>query len=31
MFVNDLEYRCADTSDAKLLVEIYNSAWLISV
>ena len=27
MFVNDLEYRCADTSDAKLLVEIYNSAF----
>ena len=27
MFVSDLEYRCADTSDAKLLVEIYNSAF----
>jgi ribosomal protein S18 acetylase RimI-like enzyme len=27
MFVNDLEFRCADTSDAKLLVEIYNSAF----
>ena len=27
MFVNDLEYRCAGTSDAKLLVEIYNSAF----
>ena len=27
MFVNDLEYRCAETSDAKLLVEIYNSAF----
>ena len=27
MFVNDLEYKCADTSDAKLLVEIYNSAF----
>ena len=27
MFVNDLEYRCADTSDSKLLVEIYNSAF----
>lgn len=27
MFANDLEYRCADTSDAKMLVEIYNSAF----
>lgn len=27
MFVNDLEFRCADISDAKLLVEIYNSAF----
>ena len=27
MFVSDLEYICADTSDAKLLVEIYNSVF----
>lgn len=27
MYVNDLEYRCADTSDSKLLVVIYNSAF----
>ena len=27
MFVDDLEYKCADTGDAKLLVEIYNSAF----